>query len=73
LPNRCYAYGRVENEGDGLRRYELKLLNDHGKVLAQLHGLSVRRFERSPRELRYYRPVWNLEPIRTESSVDGTV
>ena len=73
LPNRCYAYGRVENEGDGLRRYELKLLNDHGKVLARLRGLSVRRFERSQRELLYYRPVWNPEPIKIESPVDGPV
>ena len=73
LPSRCYAYARVENEEDGVRRYELKLLSNHGKVLARLAGLSVRRFERSPGELLYYRPVWNLEPIKIGIPVDGPV
>ncbi len=73
LPNRCYAHGRVESEGDGQRRYELKLLNDHGKVLAQLSGLSVRTLERSQGKLFYYRPVWNPEPIQVKSSVEGPV
>jgi polyketide synthase PksN len=73
LPNRCYAHGRVESEEDGLRRYDVKLLNDHGKVLARLYGLSVRKLERSPGELLYYKPVWNLEPIQSESPVDGPV
>ncbi|MDT7816741.1 MAG: polyketide synthase PksN, partial [Acidobacteriaceae bacterium] len=73
LPDRCYAYGRIESEEDGLRRYEVKLLDDHGKVLARLSGLSVRRFEPSKGELLYYRPVWNSEPIRIESSVDGPI
>ena len=71
LPDRCYAYGRLESEEDGLRRYEVKLLDDHGKVLARLSGLSVRRFERSKGELRYYKPVWNPEPIGIESSLEG--
>jgi polyketide synthase PksN len=73
LPSRCYAHGRVESEEDGLRRYELKLLSDHGKVLAQLRGLSVRTLERSQGELLYYGPVWNLEPVKIESAVKGPV
>jgi acyl transferase domain-containing protein/acyl carrier protein len=73
LPSRCYAYGRVESEKDGLRRYELKLLNDHGQVLAQLSGLSVRTHERSQGELLYYGPVWHLEPIKIESAVEGPI
>ena len=73
LPSRCYAHGRVESEEDGLRRYELKLLNDGGKVLAQLCGLSVRTLGRPQGELLCYGPVWSLEPIRIQSAVAGPV
>ena len=73
LPDRCYAYGRIESEEDGLRRYEVKLLDDDGKLLARLGGLSVRRFEQSKAELLYYKPVWSPEPVRIESSLEGPI
>ena len=73
LPSRCYVHGRVESEEDGLRRYELKLLNEHGKVLARLCGLSVRTLERPQEELLYYGPVWKPEPIKVESAINGPI
>ncbi len=74
LPKRCYAYGRVEGEEGGTRRYDVKLLGERGEVLARLGGLRVRRFERNTGELLCYRPAWTSDPL-TEglTLIDGPV
>jgi hypothetical protein len=63
LPKRCYAYCRIESEQGGVRRYEARLLGEHGEVLARLGGLSVRGVERSVGDLLYYRPLWIPETL----------
>ena len=63
LPKRCYAYGRIEGDQGEVRRYEIKLLGEHGEVLAHLGGLATRRLETSSKDLLYYRPRWIPDPL----------
>jgi polyketide synthase PksN len=73
LPGRCYAYCRVEAKEGNLHRYTIKLLRDDGLVLAGLTGLSVRRIERSTRELSYFRPSWSREAVRDDFAINYPV
>ena len=75
LPKRCYAYGRIESDKGGVRRYEAKLLGEHGEVLAHLGGLAMRRFERSATDVLYYRPLWISDTLPNGNStpIGGTV
>ncbi|MBV9491368.1 MAG: SDR family NAD(P)-dependent oxidoreductase, partial [Verrucomicrobia bacterium] len=67
LPSRCYAYGRLEGEAGGVRRYELRLLDERGQVLARLKGLAVRGSVAGEGEILLYRPVWTARALGMEN------
>ncbi|MDD2708609.1 MAG: SDR family NAD(P)-dependent oxidoreductase [Verrucomicrobiae bacterium] len=66
LPSKCQAYGRIEEDTGGVRRFEIKLMDENGVVMARLGGLTVRRFGRLEGETLYYRPVWKSQAVRTD-------
>ncbi len=73
LPQHCYAYCQVQGEEDVVRRFEIRLLNENGEVLAQLAGLSMRRSESQRDEIVLCRPVWSPEPIERQPGKFGKI
>jgi acyl transferase domain-containing protein/acyl carrier protein len=67
----CYAYATTDSALDAeVVRYEIKLLNEAGDVLARLTDFSTRLYKENgvaaagPSEnMLYYRPSWNPAPL----------
>jgi polyketide synthase PksL len=58
LPSRCLAFGRLTSRRNGERKYDILLLNDEGRVLASVAGLSCRRLAAGGTDPFYYQARW---------------
>ncbi|AIK95637.1 hypothetical protein ID47_01080 [Candidatus Paracaedibacter acanthamoebae] len=67
LSNRCYAYVTV-NSGV-LPRFQIKIMDEHGRVQVDIKDFIVRPFqvdEVSRKGIYYYEPVWESKAIKKQ-------
>ena len=72
LPQRCYAYSRVQGVGAS-RSFEIRLLNEAGDVVGRLFGFRMRPLETVQREVVVCRPSWVSESLLGRSNFTGKI